>query len=78
MRRLRLSEAIIGTLLVVVLAMGFAAACATSEVDDTSGSGGYTDLGRGLSVKSVTVDGIRCVVLDGYEAGAISCDWSTP
>lgn len=44
-----------------------------NNVDDST----WTALGRnGMHAKLVTIDGVRCVVLDGYgESAGISCDW---
>jgi hypothetical protein len=29
-------------------------------------------------VKTIVVDGRKCVVFEAYKGGGISCDWSTP
>ncbi len=35
-----------------------------------------TYVGYGNDAVFVVVEGIRCIVVDGYESVAISCDWS--
>lgn len=34
-----------------------------------------TEIGNGLYTGQVTIDGVKCVIVDGLESVAVSCDW---
>jgi hypothetical protein len=62
--------AIIGLILGVV---GFVA-CAPADGETTDI--GWHGFGNEVQARVITVEGVRCVVMDGYEMGGIDCDWS--
>ena len=48
------------------------AGCAGASVEDQDG---ILQTGQGYTVEYHLVNGIPCIVYDGYRTGGISCDW---
>lgn len=59
-----------GPSLVAVLLVLILAGC--GKGDDPS----WTHQGHLVFTKTVVVDGVTCILMDGNYAGGISCDWS--
>lgn len=58
--------------------------CGTSETDSPGDDGMTEDMvdrhhvevdGTNPEVGFITVNGVHCIVMDGYENGGITCDW---
>lgn len=61
--------------LTCILLLSFMASCFSTERPQAEVSPAAKTK-RGDEVYKVTVDGIDCIVYDGYRRGGISCDWT--
>lgn len=59
--------------LIVMIGLALIVSACTEE--GTTSESGWTYIGNSNYVKSFDIDGVECIVLDGYNGDGISCDW---